>query len=144
MSARDEVLAVFFRFRDALMACDTGALDDLVSQGYRGYNLRGQPEDRNDILETYRPGAAVLDTWEFDDLEVEVFPDVAVLTGKGLVAGTWMGERWSHYLRFCDLYVRREGAWLLHLSQATPMEDQEDGSSAADPKNRDSKAPTSP
>jgi len=126
MDDRAEVLACFHAFRDALMANDTKALDGLMTQDYRSYNLRGGLEGRELVLETYRPGSTTLDIWDVSELQVEVFSEVGVLTGKGYIAGTWEGEAWSHHLRFCDIYVRKNEAWHLHFSQATPLVDRSD------------------
>jgi hypothetical protein len=57
------------------------------------------------------------------DVQVEIFSEVGILTGKGYLAGTWEDQDWSHHLRFCDVYVKKESGWRLHLSHATPMEE---------------------
>ena len=123
MSHEAEIMAAFERFRDALMACDTRALDELMAPDYRSYNLRGHLEERDVVLEAYRPGGVSLDEWDLEDVRVEVFSEVGILTGRGHIAGRWQEEPWSHDLRFCDVWVRRQGSWQLLLSQATPMED---------------------
>jgi hypothetical protein len=119
---QEDVLTCFNRFRDALAACDTEALDELLAQDYRGYTLRGELEGRDVILDAYRPGVTTLDTWEVSGLEVTVFPPVGIVTGKGYVAGAWKGIPWSHELRFCDIFLKRESRWELYLSQATPID----------------------
>ncbi|MGW8266538.1 MAG: nuclear transport factor 2 family protein [Longimicrobiales bacterium] len=121
--SKEALLTVFDRFRDALFACDTETLDALMAEGYRSYNLRGEEEDRNVVLAAYRPGGVTLTDFEVSELRIEVFSEVGVLTGRGFVAGTWEGQSWSHHLRFCDIYVAREGSWQILLSQATPMEE---------------------
>ena len=121
--SKDALLSVFNRFRDALFACDTATLDTLLARDYRSYNLRGELEDREVVLDAYRPGAATLTEFEVHELEIEVFSEVGIITGKGYVAGTWAGESWCHHLRFCDVYVNRDGRWQLFLSHATPMDD---------------------
>lgn len=119
--SKDALLSVFNRFRDALFASDTPTLDTLLARNYRGHNLRGELEDREAVLHAYRPGAANLTEFEVDEVEIEVFSEVGIITGKGYVAGTWEGQPWSHHLRFCDVYVNRDGRWQLLLSHATPM-----------------------
>lgn len=120
-SDQHEVSDAFNRFRDALLACDTAALDGLLAPDYRGYNLQGELEDREVVLQAYRPGETALETWEVKDLRIDVFGEIGLVTGRGHVAGTWKGHPWAHHLRFCDIYLSREGAWRLYLSQATPM-----------------------
>jgi hypothetical protein len=121
--SKEALLAAFHRFRDALFACDTDTLDALLAEDYRSYSLRGELEDRNVVLDAYRPGFAELKDFEISELRIEVFSEVGIITGKGYVAGRWGGEPWSHHLRFCDIYVDRDGSWQILLSQATPLEE---------------------
>lgn len=124
MPDEQEVITCFNRFRDALMACDTATLDELLADDYRGYSLRGEAEGREVILDAYRPGVTSLEQWEVSDLEVAVFPPVGIVTGTGYVAGNWKGIPWSHDLRFCDIFLKRDGDWCLYLSQATPIDSE--------------------
>jgi hypothetical protein len=121
--SKEALLSVFHRFRDALFACDGETLDALLADDYRSYNLRGQLEDRTMVLNAYRPGGVELTDFEISELRIEVFSEVGILTGKGYVAGRWEGEPWSHHLRFCDIYVDRDGTWQILLSHATPVEE---------------------
>lgn len=121
--SEEALLSTFRQFRDALFACDTEALDSLLAEDYRGYNLRGGLEDRVAVLEAYSPGNAELRDFEVAELRVDVFSEVGIVTGRGYVEGQWQGQTWSHHLRFCDIYVLREGRWILFLSHGTPLED---------------------
>jgi ketosteroid isomerase-like protein len=120
------VLACFNAFRDALMTNDLETLDGLMTPDYRSFNLRGVLEGREVVLEAYGAGDVQLNVWEVTDLQVEVFSEVGVLTGKGFIAGTWQGNEWSHHLRFLDIYRKTHGSWQLHLSQSTPLVDEAD------------------
>ena len=57
MSAEDEVLSRFYRFRDALLGNDVDTLGALLAPDYRGYNLHVGLEGRELILQAYSPGA---------------------------------------------------------------------------------------
>lgn len=122
MTREDAVLATFHEFRDALFASDVQVLDRLLDGAYRGYNLRGGLEGREVVLEVYAPGSVSLETFEVEELHVDVMGEVGILTGRGYIAGSSQGVAWEHHLRFCDIYVDRAGEWKLFLSHATPME----------------------
>ena len=126
MNRQQTLVAAFDEFRDALFASDVEVLDRILAADYRGYNLQGHFEGREVVLEGYAPGAVVLEVFDVAELHVDVVGDVGMLTGKGYVAGSFEGEPWEHHLRFCDIYLDREGAWELFLSQATPMEPDQD------------------
>jgi hypothetical protein len=120
---RAELLSAFDEFRDALKTCDTRTLDALMAPDYRSYNMRGELEEREVVLEAYSPGNATLEEWEMEDLQVELFAEVGILSGKGYLAGHWQGHPWSHHLRFVDIWILRDGRWQVLLSQATEMEE---------------------
>lgn len=121
MSAEAEVLNSFFRFRDALLANDVATLDALLAPDYRGYSLRGELEGRDLILQVYASGSVTMERFETDDLRVETFGVIGIVTGGGVVEGSTSGERWKHELRFCDIYRHGEAGWQLYLSHATPV-----------------------
>jgi len=122
MSRKEDMMATFQEFRDALFASDVGVLDRILAEDYRGYNLRGELEGREVVLGAYAPGVVSLDKFEVRELQVDLFEDVGIFTGMGYIAGSYDGESWEHYVRFCDIYVDRKGAWKLLLSHATPTE----------------------
>ena len=122
MSRETRLRATFDDFRDALFAQDVEALDGILATDYRGYNLRGRLEDRGVVLAAYAPGVVSLETFEVQELQVDVHGEVGIITGKGYVAGSYQGESWEHDLRFCDVYADRDGDWKLLLAHATPME----------------------
>ena len=125
MTTRAELLSAFEAFTDALKACDTDALDWLMASDYRSYNLRGYLEERDVVLDAYAPGVTKLEEWETDEIQVNVFPEIGIITGRGFLAGSSQGQPWSHHLRFMDVWVQREAQWQLLLSQATPMEEHQ-------------------
>jgi len=122
MSAKSEVLSAFNQFRDALKGNDVATLDAMLAPDYRGYSLRGELEGREMILQAYRPGIVTIDRFETDDIQVEAYGEIGIVTGRGYLAGVAGGERWEHDLRFCDIYRQGETGWRLLLSQATPLE----------------------
>ena len=126
MNRQETLVAAFDEFRDALFASDVAALDRILAADYRGYNIQGHLEGREVVLEGYAPGAVVLEVFDVSELHVDIVGEVGMLTGKGYVAGSFEGEPWEHHLRFCDIYLDREGAWELFLSQLTPMEPDQD------------------
>ena len=119
MSAEAEVRHCFDRFRDALLANHVLTLDALLAPDYRGYNLRGELESRDLILQAYSPGVVTMDRFETSDLCVEAFGEIGIVTGCGIVEGSAGGERWKHALRFCDIYHHSDVGWQLYLSHAT-------------------------
>jgi hypothetical protein len=129
MSTKDELLEAFHRFQDALVANDTDTLDRLMAPDYRGFSLRGELEDRDAVLEAWKPGGVCMNEVHYRSLEADIRGEIGILTGRGSVAGTFRGQPWGHDLHFCDLYIRTSQGWRILLSHSveTPPPDGDGG-----------------
>ncbi len=121
MSPADEVLRTFYDIRDALKGPDPAALDKLIAEDYRGFDLRGDVENREAILEFYQPGRARLEKFEVDDLRTHVSGELGVVTGLGFLSGRFGGDVFDHTVRFCDILVLRDSRWQLLFTQTTEV-----------------------
>ena len=121
MSSEEHLLLVFDRFREALLASDSGALREMIAEDYQGFDPQGQPQNLTMILEAYRPGGVKLQRYDVEDLETRIIGDVGIITGSGRIEGRYAEYEFSHHVRFLDLYVQRDGRWQLYLSQVTPL-----------------------
>lgn len=121
VSSEEQLLLAFERFKEALFGSDVESLREIIAEEYQGFDPQGQSQDRKMILEAYRPGGVKLDRYDVEDLEVRIVGDVGIITGKGCIQGTYADHEFGHHVRFMDLYVRRDGGWLLYLSQVTPL-----------------------
>jgi len=111
----------FEQFRQALLHCETAALDDLVAEDYRGIGPEGEPSDKKMILEAYRPDGVRLDAYEVEELETGTFGPVGLITGRGRIRGQYGSGEFDHRVRFVDVYADRGAGWQLVYSQVTPL-----------------------
>jgi ketosteroid isomerase-like protein len=118
---REGLLEAFRGVRDALLAGDTEAIRDLYAEDFRSHSLHGDVEGREAVLEAFAPGRVSLEMFEVEDLEVEVFGEVGILTGLGSISGRFDRKEFRHRVRFVDIFVRREGRWRYHFSQSTEI-----------------------
>ena len=123
MSSKEQLLRTFERFKKALFDSDVDSLREMIAEDYQGFDPQGQPQDMNMILEAYRPGGVKLDKYDVDDLKIRIIGDVGLITGKGSIQGTYSVHKFMHHVRFFDLYIQRDGGWLLYFSQVTPLSD---------------------
>lgn len=121
MNPEDEVRQAFDVIRTCLMSNDVSLLKTLFAHDYRGFNLRGGVDNRDLIIQAYQPGCVRLDTFDVEDLQVEVIGDVGMVTGQGYLHGSYEGETWEHNIRFLDIFINRKNRWLYYLSQATEI-----------------------
>jgi ketosteroid isomerase-like protein len=118
---RAGLLAAFRAVRDALVAGDRAAIRDLYAEDFRSHSLRGEVEERDDVLAAFGPGGVRLDMLETEDLEVEIFGDVGILTGLGQIGGRFDRTEFRHRVRFVDIFLRRDGRWRYRFSQSTEI-----------------------
>ena len=62
-----------------------------------------------------------IESGSIDDLNVRVFGNVAVVTGRSVLAGSYQGNRASVVQRFTDVFVKRDGRWQVVASQGTQV-----------------------
>ncbi len=122
MSTTGEVLEAFHDVSAALKAPDPKALDSLIAEDYRGFDLRGYVEEREAILDFYRPGHARMEEFEVNDLRTHVSATLGVVTGLGTLTGLYRGDRFKHVVRFCNIFVHRNSRWQLLFTQSTEVE----------------------
>lgn len=118
---RDGLLAAFRAVRDALLARDVPVLRELYAEDFRAHSLQGGVEDRGAVLAAYGQGGVHLDLFEVEDLSVEVFGEVGILTGLGSISGSYERTEFRHRVRFVDIFVRRDGRWRYRFSQSTEV-----------------------
>lgn len=121
MSSQDELLKVFDELRNALMKCELPKLQAIYAEDYRGFNVRGEEENRELVFKYYTPGGVQLSLYEVSDLHISVLGEVGIITGKGRIRGRYAGYDFEHYLRFTDIFINRDSRWQYFISQATEI-----------------------
>ena len=66
-------------------------------------------------------GVRRIESGSVDDLNIRTFGDVAIVTGRSVLAGSYKGERASVVQRFTVVFVRRDGRWQAVASQGTQV-----------------------
>jgi ketosteroid isomerase-like protein len=103
-------------FLEAWSAGDVRTVESLLARQYTHTTVDGTIQDRDEWLQSLRDRkeryAATL-----EDVHVEVFGDVAVLTASGTlqIAGTTTGGR----ARYTQVWIRENGSWKRRFFQGT-------------------------
>ncbi|MGV8040372.1 MAG: nuclear transport factor 2 family protein [Thermoanaerobaculaceae bacterium] len=121
MTDRDSLRAAFDAIGVALASNDLAALTRLYADDYRGHGVRGEVEDRDLLLATYAPGGVQQYRMADVELEFEVHGGVGVVSGRGLVSGSFAGTPFAHRVRFLEVYLWRDARWQCHRAQCTEI-----------------------
>lgn len=122
MDAERQLLKTANEIKEALFNQDTEALMELFAVDYRSFDIRGMVEGRNLTLNVYKSGGAQLELYDIDQIQVDVFGETGIITGRGKVQGRFAEQIFSHIIRFTDVYLWKNGRWRLWLSQATEIQ----------------------
>jgi ketosteroid isomerase-like protein len=109
--AEREVRALEAARKDAIQAGDRAALESLYAADFRGVTSGGAQVGREEVIAALlrAKGKAA----EPEDLQVRIFGNVAVVTGRLRLADN------GGTLRYLHVYVRRDGPWQLVAGQST-------------------------
>jgi ketosteroid isomerase-like protein len=121
MTQEAELRATFTAIGKALGRNDREALTRLYAEEYQGHSIRGDVENRDMVLATY--GSGDVRRYKMTDVEmkVEVQGDVGLISGSGIVSGTWGETEFSHLVRFLEVYLWRDSRWQCYRSQCTEI-----------------------
>ena len=103
---------------------DLATLDALLSPTYTHTDLFGTLHDRASWLEYVSKRVGRRTKIEFDDVQVRIVADVAIVTGINTLTGPGVLDRndaGDTTLRFTQVLVWQDGRWLREAFQATPI-----------------------
>ncbi len=119
-------------FGEAFAVADVEALDALLATDYVHVNGgSGSLVSRSDWLAwiasrqtDLASGGLVIETYEVQDLRIDLHGSAAVVTGVVTSNGIERGERFASRLRFTNLWVHEDGAWRRAAFHDSPLPDR--------------------
>lgn len=121
MNKKDELIRTYEGIRAALRNCDQEALKALILDDYKGFSLNGTIDTKEIILQHFKPGGVVITKDEVEDLEVEVFESIGLVSGKGRIEGKYGEFSFKHHVLFIDIFRYIRDEWKYYKSQVTEI-----------------------
>lgn len=103
----------------AILHGDSAALDRMTSDDYTFVTLRGEMLTKAAIVQNFRSGAAKYQSREISDLNIRVYGNSAVVTGRAIQKGAENGKDYSGDYWFTRVYVNQGGRWTTVALQTT-------------------------
>ncbi len=100
---------------------DLAALGRVLADDWCCIDGRGLRITKEELLERVRTAPPQFDEHRFDEFDLRLFGDAAVVTGRLSGSGTDEGGHFSFSQRFTRVYARRGGAWRAVATQVTPV-----------------------
>ena len=121
-ASREEIRALETARNEAIVHGDAAALERMTSDDYTFITLRGELRTKAEIVKGFSTGAFKYASREISDLNIRVYGDSAVVTGRSTQKGAENGKDYSGDYRFTRVYVKQNGRWLTVALQATLVE----------------------
>ena len=120
--AAHEVREVTDRRFAAMVRADTAELDRLLAPDLTYTHSNGRVETREKFLASIASKALVYRSIEPSEVEIRLYGDAAVATGRVEMKVSTGGQDQAFAARFTAVYVRQEGTWRLTVWQTTRLE----------------------
>jgi ketosteroid isomerase-like protein len=118
-----EVLAVEREWTDAIVHNDVTALDAILAPDYKFTDSTGKITTKSEDLAGMREMPSRFDAYDTTDLQVRVWGDTAVITGRSVMRGSGAHGPFQHDITFTDTLARIDGRWravAAHASRTKP------------------------
>jgi uncharacterized protein (TIGR02246 family) len=104
---------------DAAKAGDADKVNQILADDWIGVGFDGSKETKQNHLADMKSGKFKLESFEFGSMDVKVLGSVAVVQGTNTEKSTADGKDSSGKYAWMDVFVKRDGKWVIVRSQST-------------------------
>jgi len=116
---REEIVEAHSACLEAMRLGDTGALAELLGDGYTLTHMSGYVQPKAEWLSQMREGQFVYHSIDEKDSALDVRGDTARLVTRTVTDATVYGTRTRWRLRLSTDYARESGTWVARRTVAT-------------------------
>ncbi len=116
---KKEILEIEKERNQAIISGDAAALERMTSDDYTFITLRGELRTKAEIIQGFKTGSFHYDSREISDLNVRVYGNSAIVTGRSIQKGSENGKDYSGDYRFTRVYEKQDGRWQTVALQTT-------------------------
>jgi uncharacterized protein (TIGR02246 family) len=118
-SVEEVVKQIEYDWVEAVKAGDSEKVGQILADDWVGVGYDGSKETKQDHLADMKSGKAKLESFEFGPMDVKVLGSVAVVQGTNTEKSTTDGKDSTGKYAWMDVFVRRNGKWVIVRSQST-------------------------
>jgi len=119
LSAEQQIKSLEEERNRAIVRGDASVLERMTADDYTFITLRGELRTKSDIVKGFQSGSFRYQSRQISDLNIRVYGNSAVVTGRSTQQGSENGKDYSGDYRFTRVYVKQNGRWLTVALQAT-------------------------
>jgi ketosteroid isomerase-like protein len=105
----------------AIVRKDEAAIAANMAEDFRQIDHEGKVSNKAAFLKGIMSPKLRIDPYPVDELEVRVYGDTALLSGKTRMTGAYDGHAFTAHYRYIDVYARKNGKWQVVSVQISPL-----------------------
>lgn len=117
---------------EAHLKLDLEAFERLLHPNYVVIQPGGVMEGKEETLASLRAGGRFWEIAHSDEMDVKLYGNTAVVTGRWRGKGVNNGEPFDYAARFLSVWVREAGVWRNLAAQSTPIDERLNEGEGAD------------
>ena len=94
-----------------IVAKQEAAIAGNMAEDFRIIDGHGNVENKAQFVAGVMDAKLTIDPYTVEDFEIRFYGNVALLSGRTLMTGSYDGEKFTSNYRYIDIYVKRGGAW---------------------------------
>lgn len=120
--ANEVIRKVEARYADAVKKQDVAALGNILADDFVATSSRGEVRNKTqEIADIKASPDFTVDGFDLEDLNVRVFNDTAIVTGRSTLKVTFKGQSSTSQFRYTRVYLKRKPGWLAVAQQLTRL-----------------------
>ena len=108
---------------NAIVRKDRRAIEANMAEDFRQIDAAGNVEGKRSFVDDIVSDDLRIDPYTVEDFDVRLYGDVALLSGRTRMTGSFQGKRFASHYRYIDVYVRRDGEWKIVSVQISRIPD---------------------
>ena len=109
------------RWDKSIVAKDRAAIEANMAEDFRQIDGAGNIETKQSFVESLVAPELRLDPYSVEEFDVRLYGEVALLSGRTRMTGTYNGKPFTTHYRYIDVYVRRSGEWMIVSVQISKL-----------------------
>jgi len=115
----EQIESLEAQLREASLRGDVAFFERTLADDFSHTGPSGETITRAEMIADCKSGAVTYATLDRNDVRVRVFGDVAIVTERDLMKGSFRNHYFNGRYRVIRVWVRLEGRWQVSTSQAT-------------------------
>jgi len=105
----------------AIVRKDRAAVEANMADDFRSIDGAGTVEAKPAFVAGLMDAKLTINPYTVEDFDVRLFGDVALLSGRTRMTGTFDGKPFTSHYRYIDIYAKRNGRWQIVSVQITRL-----------------------